>query len=131
MKYNWEKERLINAVNLSDSYSEVLTRLDIPKYGNNLKTLKNKIKLYDIDVSHFTFSKHYETFGKIKYISATEYLNSNKFINTNKLKQKLLNEGIFENKCSCCGLTSWNGKAITLQLHHIDGNNKNNNLENL
>ena len=31
----------------------------------------------------------------------------------------------------CCGITEWNNKPIVLQLHHIDGNHNNNNLENL
>lgn len=50
---------------------------------------------------------------------------------TNKLKQRLLNEGVMENKCSCCGISEWNNKPITMQLDHIDGNSKNHLLENL
>ena len=34
-------------------------------------------------------------------------------------------------KCSCCGISEWNGKELRLQIDHIDGNNKNNVLENL
>ena len=34
-------------------------------------------------------------------------------------------------KCSCCGLVDWQGKTISLQLDHIDGNNKNNTIENV
>ena len=29
-------------------------------------------------------------------------------------------------QCSCCGIDSWNNKPLTLQIDHIDGNNKNN-----
>ena len=36
-----------------------------------------------------------------------------------------------EYKCSCCGIFEYNGKPLSLQLDHIDGNTKNNNLENL
>jgi len=36
-----------------------------------------------------------------------------------------------EYKCSCCGINEWNGKDIRLQIDHIDGNNKNNVVENL
>ena len=31
----------------------------------------------------------------------------------------------------CCGISSWNEKEITLQLHHKDGNHSNNKLSNL
>ncbi len=37
----------------------------------------------------------------------------------------------FENKCSCCGISSWNNKPIVLQVEHIDGNSENNKEENL
>ena len=33
--------------------------------------------------------------------------------------------------CECCGLKKWNGKQIKLQLHHINGDNTDNRLENL
>ena len=33
-------------------------------------------------------------------------------------------------KCSCCGISEWNGKEIRLQIDHIDGNNKNDIVEN-
>lgn len=35
------------------------------------------------------------------------------------------------NKCSRCGLTSWNGEVLNMELHHIDGNKFNHRLENL
>lgn len=45
-------------------------------------------------------------------------------------KYMVENLGI-EYKCQCCGLTSWNGKELHLQLHHIDGDGYNNELSNL
>jgi len=36
-----------------------------------------------------------------------------------------------EYKCSCCGIKNWNNKPLSLQIDHIDGNNKNNVVENL
>lgn len=35
------------------------------------------------------------------------------------------------NKCNHCGIDSWNGKPIVLELEHKDGNNSNNQRENL
>lgn len=34
-------------------------------------------------------------------------------------------------KCSCCGITEWNGEFITLDIDHIDGDNTNNFPDNL
>ena len=36
-----------------------------------------------------------------------------------------------ETKCAICGIDIWNGKEISLQLHHIDGDKTNNLIENL
>ena len=33
--------------------------------------------------------------------------------------------------CKCCGISEWNGKEITLQVDHIDGDSDNNDLDNL
>lgn len=33
--------------------------------------------------------------------------------------------------CNHCGISEWNGKPITLELEHIDGNNQNNERSNL
>lgn len=130
MKYDWSKEKIEYAVKQADSYSETLCLLDVPKQGNNLTTLKRYINKFNIDTSHFTFKKQYKN-QDFNYVSAAEYLNSTKKIQSQKLKQKLVKEGILEDKCACCGLTEWNGKPIVLQLHHIDGNHNNNCLENL
>ena len=50
---------------------------------------------------------------------------------TSKLNKRLIKEGYKERKCECCGLSEWMDKPITLELHHIDGNKRNNSLNNL
>ena len=51
--------------------------------------------------------------------------------NAYRIKQHLIAAGLKEDKCDCCGISEWNGKPITIQCHHKDGNTKNNKLENL
>ena len=50
---------------------------------------------------------------------------------TFKLKNRLLQEGIMENKCSICNLTEWNGKPLNMELDHINGNRTDHRLKNL
>jgi hypothetical protein len=50
---------------------------------------------------------------------------------TYKLNKRLLKEGIFENKCSDCGIFEWNGKPLNMQLDHINGCSHDHRLENL
>ena len=63
--------------------------------------------------------------------SAKEFLFNGSLIPSDRLKKKLLDEGIKENKCEKCKKIKWNGEPIPLELHHIDGNRFNNSLENI
>jgi 5-methylcytosine-specific restriction endonuclease McrA len=60
-----------------------------------------------------------------------DYINSNKFIPASRLRRKLIEDGVKENKCERCGNSEWMGEPIPLELHHINGNHYDNRLENL
>ena len=127
-KYDWNLEKIKKAVKESINFTEVLNKLEIPRQGNNSKTLRKILDDNNLDYSHFTGrARFYNT----NYINAEEYLNGFKNIKSAQLKEKLLKENLIENKCAICGLTEWQNKPITLQLHHIDGNSNNNCLNNL
>jgi Zn finger protein HypA/HybF involved in hydrogenase expression len=63
--------------------------------------------------------------------SAMYYIENDLPIISNRLKYKLIEDGIKEYRCESCYGTEWLGKPIPLELHHIDGDKYNNNLENL
>lgn len=51
---------------------------------------------------------------------------------SHKLRLRLLSSGTKKDCCEICGNgSSWNGKSLSLQLDHIDGNPRNHLLENL
>lgn len=47
------------------------------------------------------------------------------------LKKKLLKNGVFQNKCSVCGLDEWLGVPINCELDHVNGNKHDHSIENL
>jgi len=47
------------------------------------------------------------------------------------LKQRLLKAGLKENRCERCGITEWQGEALSMHLHHKNGDGKDNRIENL
>lgn len=47
------------------------------------------------------------------------------------LKQRLLKEGLKENRCERCGIAQWRGKRLSMQLHHVNGDGMDNRLENI
>jgi hypothetical protein len=47
------------------------------------------------------------------------------------LKKRLIDAGLKENRCEICGITTWMGKQVNMQLHHINGDGSDNRLENI
>lgn len=117
-KYDWNVEKLREIVKNCINFGEVLDTLQIPRQGNNTKTLRGILDKEEIDYSHFTGRAREYAKPGVKDINY--YLTNQRFIKTSKLKEKLLKEGIKENKCEICGITEWNGKPLVMQLHHID-----------
>ncbi len=66
-----------------------------------------------------------------KRLTAYEYSQKTYGVSSNKLKTKLIEEGIKENKCETCNIESWCNKPISFELHHIDDDHYNNNFNNL
>jgi hypothetical protein len=47
------------------------------------------------------------------------------------IKVRLIKAGLKEERCEGCGLTEWLERPISLQLHHVNGDGKDNRLGNL
>ena len=68
----------------------------------------------------------------IANISLEDVFNGKKYLRSYQLKNKLIAEGYKEAKCEECGLgEEWNDKILVLELDHINGNKRDNRLENL
>lgn len=128
---NFTKEELTEFCRSSESYRELASKIGYsPDGGSAIKAVKEMIELYQLDISHFKGQGHTKNLNKYR-TPIEKYLNNEIQITSHKLRKRLLEEGIFEYKCSCCGLKEWLNQPIPLELHHKDGNKNNNNLENL
>lgn len=65
------------------------------------------------------------------YKTAMDYIINSTYIKSSVLKEKLIKEGLKENKCENCGISTWLGVEIVLELHHKNGNHYDNDLNNL
>jgi len=113
------KSKIIEACNEEPSMAKAANRVGMPFM--TFKRRAAELGLYKPNQS-----------GKgIANVKIEDYLENKKPVRSYVLKYRLVQEGIKNNICECCGISEWNNKIIVLELDHIDGNNKNNNLENL
>lgn len=122
------KEELQKIVNESKFLKDVMKKLNFSNL-NAYDKVRKILDKYQIDYSKFNKGTH----GCIITYSLEEILveNSPYLGNGPKLKNKLIENGLKENKCEICEISEWMGKPLVLQLHHINGNRSDNRIENL
>ena len=122
---NFTKEEIEQFVKESTSFRQLLPKLGYsPTGGSTGKRLEKVLNDYGIDYSHFkgyAWNKNEENYTDATTDFGTHYWHS--------IKTQVLKERPY--KCECCGISTWNDKPLTLQVHHIDGNRKHNTRDNL
>ena len=118
----------IELVNKCSNISDVLRELGYSTNGNSwgyqiVKERMEKLNLF--------FTKRNSMYQDNTALPLEKILIKDSEYNRTKLKTRLVKEGLKEYKCECCGISEWNGKPLTLQLHHINGIHNDNRLSNL
>jgi hypothetical protein len=102
------------------SIAGLLEKLNLKQAGGNYINMKKNLQRLEVDCSHWTgqaWNKDQQLKDWSDYSRASH------------LREHLIREKT--HKCSFCKLTKWFDKPIPLEIHHIDGDRTNNNLENL
>lgn len=131
LKKKYTEVELREIVKNSYSYAQVLRKLGIKTCGGNYSCVKSRINKCKIDTSHFTGKGHYKGKTKGYKRDIEDYLNNKYPIQSYKLKLRLLKEKKLLPICNMCKLSSWLNVNIPLELHHKNGINTDNNLNNL
>ncbi len=133
-KRSWSLNLLVDSVKKSYSYRQVLSCLGLKEAGGNYKQLKKYILENSLDISHFKgrgWNAGLIGIGKIR-IPLELILVENSTFQSNKLKKRLFLEGLKPMYCEQCGWAKKTEKGyLPLELDHINGNPKDNRLENL
>ena len=135
MKYT--KEKLKPIVAESKAISEVLRKLGLKQSGGNHTHISKKIKSYELDTSHFLGQswnrgkRVHNTYTKEEFITNVLVLDGPGWTSFS-IKLKLFQFELKVERCEECSQEPiWNGKELKFHLDHINGNSRDNRLENL
>lgn len=135
---NYTKEWLEELCSDSFSYAEVLRKAGRNQGGGTQATLRKKIIEFGIDISHFTGQRWQDSPNqKNNCVNREKYNLEEIFIKNSSVSQKVLRgyirrHNLLPYKCQNCGCDGhWQDGIISLEIHHIDGDSKNNEIINL
>lgn len=120
---------VVDLISKCKNINEVCKNLGIRATNTNYFRINKIIEKYNIDTSHFCIDNTERKVGR-KY-TAEDIFKENSDYQKSKLKKKLVEYGYREWKCERCGRSEWEEEKIPLEVHHINGVNNDNRLENL
>jgi hypothetical protein len=130
----WTREVLQAAVSVSTNMCEVLRHLGLEVVGGHHTHISRRVKAYGIDTSHFQVPTRR---GKPWRPRTPEGLlveqptAHTRRIPSDRLKWAMSALGVQE-RCGLCGMEAvWRGHPLPLEVDHIDGNWRDNRIENL
>ncbi|MBQ0044549.1 MAG: HNH endonuclease [Bacteroidales bacterium] len=130
-KYSVEDVR--QAVAISKSTAGVLRQLGLKPLGGNYKTINRIVNENNIDTNHFT-GKGWNVglkFRPNQGMTADAIFKEDSAYKCSWRLREQYKKLSGKNYCESCGLTEWRNQAIPLEIHHINGNNRDNRVENL
>lgn len=128
--YKLTDNEFIDLVKSSLNISEVLFKLGYTTKGNSWGCSQIKQRMTDLNLSGSDF-RGKSTSSQNKKINKTKLFCKGSKHSRTVLRKTIIRENLLPYKCAICGISEWNGKTLSLELNHINGENNDNRLENL
>jgi transposase-like protein len=123
---------LTEAVRVSRSAAQAAAALGLDTGGSSGR-LAARIRSLGLDTSHFRGQgwRRGSTAPVVRASPLVDLLVKGRLCQTNALKKRLILAGLKAPRCEGCLLYEWCGEPIPLELDHINGDRRDNRLENL
>ncbi len=127
----WTDVQLCEAIKTNYTWVGVLRQLrDTSGGGSSRHTVKLYANRLGFSTKHFT-GRAPRSEVAYNRPSLSEVLVKDSSYGRSCLKKRLLSEGLLENICNLCGISSWRDKTLVMTIDHINGINNDHRLENL
>lgn len=130
---SWTDDQLREAVSGCSNYANVIRKLGLIPAGGNYEAIKRRIRELELDTSHFHSSIAFHGNWRRDPTPLLEVLVADRDVPSHALKLRLFSEGLKTAACELCG---WAMRrpidgVIPVELDHINGDRRDNRLENL
>lgn len=129
----WTLEQLKEAIKTSISIRECISKLGLVEAGGNYQTIKKYVEAYNLDTSHWLGQGYLK--GKRHNYNSQPIeelmIQHGQRKHARVIKKYLIDNNILSYECSCCGISDWLNKSLTLEIDHINGIPTDHRLENL
>ena len=130
--YELSNDDFVSLIKSSMSVPEVLFKLGYSIAGNTwgYSQVKKRMDELHMTCADFRGRSSIVKNNLQKVVPEKLFCNNSKH-NRSVLRRYILRYNILPYVCQECGISEWNGKAISLELDHINGINSDNRVENL
>lgn len=126
----YTKEKLKTIIPNCKSMADICRYFEVKPATGTQSHLSRKIKEWGLDISHFT-GQGWNKGQSFPKKSVNDYCFKGSKVTSHKLKLVLIRDKVKEAKCEHCGIDTWMGEPVVLELDHIDSDHTNNEINNL
>ncbi|MGW5278666.1 HNH endonuclease signature motif containing protein [Streptomyces collinus] len=130
----WTREVLEAAVAASTNMGEVLRRLGLEVVGGHHTHISRRVAAYGIDTSHFRTPTRRGRPWRARRpedLLVEQPAGRARRVQSDRLRWAMTSTGVPE-RCASCGTEPvWRGRPLPLEVDHVDGNWRDNRIENL
>jgi Zn finger protein HypA/HybF involved in hydrogenase expression len=129
--YKLHDQEFIDLVKSSLNISEVLFKLGYTTKGNSWGYSQVKQRMTDLNLAGKDFRGRSAIAETVKKVNPENLFCKGSKHNRSVLRRTIIQQQLLPYKCAICGITEWQGKTLSLELDHINGENNDNRIENL